>query len=338
MYERLSAILPKRFVEWIQQQLNYMDIHIEGKAFAGFVFFLTLGVSTAIALNFYLFFKIPFIPLFIISFCLFGGLILYWLWFVSESRARFVERILPDALQLIASNIKAGLTTEKALFASARTEFGPLEKELRMASRRIYAGESTIKVLLDIPKKIKSELFEKTMSLLVEGIKAGGQMSELLILLSDDIREENAARAEIKANVTIYVFMIFLTAAIGAPLLFGISSFIVGELQTQIGKLTFPTELIEKAHTTATIKGISFLLTPKEKVGTIISEEFVLLFAVLALIVTSIFASLTIGVIQTGKEKHGIKYIPFLMVISIALFYVTRYLLQGIISSSLQIA
>jgi len=220
---------------------------------------------------------------------------------------------------------------------SARPEFGPLEKELKTASKKIYAGEPATKVLLEMPKKIKSDLFEKTMVLLVEGIKAGGQMSELLIQLAEDIREENAVRSEIKANISVYVMMILLTSMIGAPFLLGISSFIIGQIQTEMQKSIFPTELIEQGKQTGFTKGLSFLLVKKQTNVSPITEETTIIFALGVLLITSIFASLTIGVIQTGKEKNGIKFIPFILAVSIALFYVVRFLLNNLISGSLRL-
>ena len=63
------------------------------------------------------------------------------LWFRVESRSKEVENILPDALQIMAMNIRAGLTTERALILTARPEFGIFEKELKRAGKEILAGK-----------------------------------------------------------------------------------------------------------------------------------------------------------------------------------------------------
>ena len=214
LYRRVSALVPKNIFGWLEQQLVYANIRIEKKSFAGFIILFSLGLGLAVAINAFAFFGLPFFPTLILVFFSINAVVFYWLYMVSESKARFVEKILPDVLQLISSNIKAGLTVEKALFASARKEFGPLEKELRNASRKIYSGQPTIKVLEELPKKINSKMFTTTIELLVEGIRAGGQMSDLLVQLAEDLREEMSLNREIRSNVVIYVIMIFLTAAL----------------------------------------------------------------------------------------------------------------------------
>ena len=57
-----------------------------------------------------------------------------------------------------------------------------------------------------------------------------------------------------------------------------------------------------------------------------IDPEFLILYALISLAVTSFFGGLVIGVIKDGSEKQGIRYVPILMALSIALFYSTRFI------------
>ena len=137
MYKRFSALLPRRIIEGLRAQLEYLNISINERKFAGFLIIYSLALSAGIAINLFLFFRIP---LWIAFAACFGFIILctyLWLSIAAEGKGKFVERILPDALQLIASNMKSGLTAERALFVSARPEFGPLERELKRASAKI---------------------------------------------------------------------------------------------------------------------------------------------------------------------------------------------------------
>jgi pilus assembly protein TadC len=226
MYARISALLPKKMLEALRRELDYLNIDISEKKFAGFLVSYGFFLSIGIALNLWLFFAMPLYSFFLIYAIFLAGSYMY-LSITAESKGKFVEKILPDALQLIASNIKSGLTTEKALFASARPEFGPLELELRRAGQRILGGIPVDQALNEIPKRIKSVSLERTIWLLGQGINSGGQMSDLLIQLSDDLRQQNSLQQEIGANVSMYVMMIFFAAAFIGPILFGISSFIV---------------------------------------------------------------------------------------------------------------
>lgn len=327
VYERIAALLPKKFNKWVSRQIEYVGWSVDASRFAGFIMLFGLGLSAAIALNAYVFLGFPFIASFAVTFALFAGGILFWISSVAESEGRFVERILPDALQLIASNIKAGLTTERALFVSARPEFGPLSKELEETSKRIMSGERMERALLEIPKKIKSKILERTIWLVTQGIKSGGQIADLLIQLSNDLREENALKAEIGANISMYLMLIFFSAAFGAPLLFGVSSYIVGVMSEQTSRISVQPEQIQQY--TARSPALKLIGLPKVE----IKEEFIVFFAQITLFFTCLFAALILGVIGSGSEKNGIRYLPIMLAIAYALFYITRSMMDSFFGS-----
>jgi len=140
MYERISSFLPRPIIDELRRQFIYNHIYIDERKFAGFMVLFTLllsaGVSVicqyAFGLNILLTFIASAIGLFATAYLL--------LRMSSESKGKFVDTILPDALQLIASNMRSGLTTERSLFVAGRPEFGPLEAELKATGRRIMAG------------------------------------------------------------------------------------------------------------------------------------------------------------------------------------------------------
>ncbi|MDO8647388.1 MAG: type II secretion system F family protein [Candidatus Diapherotrites archaeon] len=318
VYSRISAFIPSGIREAFAKEIDYLGINIESGKFVGFIFSFGLALSLGIALNLQLFYQIPFLLSFALFASLFIGGIYVWLSITAESKGKFVEKILPDALQLIASNIRSGLTTERALLVSARPEFGPLEEELRKASKRILTGTPIQEALSDIPKRINSKTVEKTIWLVNKGVSSGGQIADVLTQLSDDLREQNSLQDEIRANISIYVMLIFFSAAIGSPIMLGISSFIVQILHKQIsGIQTVDTSRIS-AHSKSPFSGI-----PKSS----IDPDFVLVFAELSLLVTTIFASMTMGIINTGNEKNGLKYFPALLIVSFGIFLAIRFVL-----------
>lgn len=322
VYERIASLLPESTITWLNHELEYIGLDIGAQKLAGFVMLFGLALSTAVAINLYIFLGFPIAPSFLLVFALFSGGTLFWINSIAEGKGRFVEKILPDALQLIASNIKSGLTTERAMFVSARSEFGPLSVELKNASKMIVSGERIGTALMNIPKKIKSKVLERTLWLISEGIKSGGQISGLLIQLSIDLREENALQEEIKASIGMYIMLIFFSAAFGAPMLFGISSYIVGVLSEQTAELNItPEQMLEYSAKNPVLGLIGISKSA-------ITEDFVVLFSMVALFTTCIFASLTLGVITNGKETRGVKYIPLMLAIAFALFFIVRILVQ----------
>ena len=248
---------------------------------------------------------------------------------VAESRARFVEKILPDILQLISSNMKSGLTTERALLASARPEFRVFAEELKLASAKVMAGERIEEALSDIASRIKSPTMERTIWLMVQGIKSGGEVADLLSQLADDLREENALKEETKAEVSMYVLLVFVAAAFGAPILFSVSSYIVGVLQSQTQNLAIEPEQLKEITRRSPVGRLGSM-----GIGQMtITPEFATMFAMISLLITCVCSSLVIGVINTGKEKDGVKFIPLITIMGVSLFYIIRFVLGMVLGN-----
>ncbi len=245
-------------------------------------------------------------------FALFHGLLLL----AVDSRTRFVENILPDALQLIAANIRSGFIPSRALILSARKEFGPLSEGIILAGKEMLTGKSFHESLQYVTKKIKSDMLETTMKLISRGVVSGGQMISLFEETAVDIRRKAAIKKEIKANIVVYGMFITFASAVGAPALYALSGFLVGTISRIGGSANIPEDFTSKV--------------PLLKFGIDVSSDFLLLFSIAAIIVTTVFAGMIIGIINSGREKGGIRYIPILMTIAFAV-----YIAAGMIINSM---
>lgn len=239
---------------------------------------------------------------------------------VAERRKKEMERVLPDALLLISTNIKSGTSINRAFLASSREEFGPLQGELRKTAIEISGGKSVQEALQNMRKRVKSELFKDTLKVLEDAIDSGGNKAELLESSAADIRSSLELREEIKSSIRMYVLFILIAAVFGAPILFSITVY-MAETTTQMWSQT---ELSGAASSFAT-GGSSGLTFQQPDVNT----EFLVQFSVLAIGITNFFASLMISQIGNGNMKEGAKYIPFTVSISIGIFLAVKTLLGG---------
>lgn len=323
VYARFSSMLPESIVEAFRKQLMYNRIEINEHRFVGFLFLYGFFLAVGISANALIFLNQSPSIVFPISFLGFVGLVYILLKIKSENKGKFVEKVLPDALRLIASNMKSGLTTERALFVAGRPEFGVLQLELRDASKRIASGEKVEEALNGIGEKINSKVLGETIWLISQGIRSGGQIADLLFQLSDDLKNQNSLQDEITSNISIYVLLILFAAVFGAPLLFGISSFIVEVLTKQLEQTSqINTEGIQATGNLQAIGGF----TSGDR--TVLPPDFILMFSVIMLVFTTTFSSLTIGVINTGKESSGLKFILPLVLVGLVVFFSIREILK----------
>jgi pilus assembly protein TadC len=320
--ERLSFFAPRKYKDFLKKQMMYAGVRREIiDRFIGFSFFFSIFLGLTIAFDLFLLgWGINGIALGIgIGLLSLGGIQISIV-LIADSRAAEIEKVLPDALQLMAANVRAGMTVDRAIWLAARPEFGILEEEIRIAGAKTVGGKSIKEALLEMSGRIKSDTLEKTVRLIIEGIEAGGELAHLLEETSNNVRITQSMKSEIKSSVTTYSIFILFAAVIGAPALYSISLFFV-EVMT---KLWSPEMLGGIKVTSSTMGGgmLSKASAPQ------ITVDQLFWFAIASIVVTTFFGSLIIGLIQTGKEKNGIRFMVPLMLGAIAVFYIAQFAIK----------
>lgn len=301
--------------EYVSKLLYNCELNYSAKRFILHMTLLGLGFGLGIGIMFVsVSFGFSFLA-FLLVFIIFEILVYGMLVAAANNRINIMEEVLPDFLSIMASNIKSGMTYDRALLLSARKEFGPLSREIDNAAKDALTGKTLGDALLGIAKRLNSEVFSKTMRLIVEGISSGGNLGELLETAALDMRKFSAIRKEVSATVLTYELFIFGATAVGAPLLFAVGNFLVKLIYNMRSQLKIDPDS-EAAYILPFFKGASAL-----------SPQTVFLFSLGALIINSVFGSLAAGVISKGKESEGFVFIPILITVSFAVFFLVSFLL-----------
>lgn len=304
--------LPPQYTHRIDREADYARIEsYEAQVANAIISFTLLG---AVAGYFFLDFTlIADILLGLVSGIITGlGLPWVYLSLRAERRKSKLEQNLPDALRLVSSNIRSGHTIEKAFLLSARDEFGPLAEELRTTAMEMYGGRAVEDSLQDLESRIKSELFQETLKLLIDGIKAGGDKADLLESSARDIRKSMELREEIKSSVRMYMIFIGMVAVVGAPVLFSVSVY-MADVTTEMWDDADMDE-VEAGGIGAEI-GFDIEFSEPD-----VDVDFFETFAYMAIALTNLFAALIISEINNGNIKSGVKYAPVFVIISISIF------------------
>ena len=156
-----------------------------------------------------------------------------------------------------------------------------------------------------------------------EGIRSGGELATLLEETARDIRQMELLKKEVQTNVLMYVIFIFMASALAGPILYSVSIYLV-EMMSELGSdITIPEEYMArspmKISTLSTAKGIT--------------SDFLIKFALGCIIVTTFFGGLIIGLIETGRELSGLRYVPVLMILAIVIFFITRTIMFDVVGA-----
>jgi pilus assembly protein TadC len=271
----------------------------------------------------------------IITFIIYGNFILVGVFFVigfliaffsskfisslkKSDRINKIEDIFPDFLQSVSSNLRAGMTVDRAILLSARPEFAPLDKEILQAGKDISTGKSVEFSLVAMSKRIDSEKIEKTLSIILSGIRAGGNLAILLEETSRSMRQRGFIEKKAASQVLMYVIFIFLAVSIFSPGLFSLSGILVETM----------TELMSGISTESMPQNI-----PVSFSSINISTTFIFYFSILFIIAMDTMASLVLGLVSKGDEKEGLRYLPIMLILSLGVFFILGKLLSGVMAS-----
>jgi len=237
----------------------------------------------------------------------------------ESERKRKMEAVFPDFLQLMSSNLRAGMTVSKAMLLSAREEFSPLDSEILRVGKDITTGKETETALLDMSKRIGSEKIQKTVLLIISGIKAGGNLSVLLEETASNIRERSFTEKRAASSVLMYIIFIFIAVAVAAPALFALSNILVSVLSGLLKGLP-------AASAQASVQ-MPFTMTSIS-----ISVTFINYFSIIFIIMLDVLASMVLGLVSKGEEKEGIRYLIPILILSLGIFFAVKFFLSGFLA------
>ena len=243
---------------------------------------------------------------------------------MADARKRQVEEVMPDFLSLSAANVRAGMTIDQAMWYAAKPEFGILSVEVATVAKRTFGGIPFNKAIDHLSERFNSKAVRRTVALIKQGIASGGQIADILERTADDSRQMRILRKEISASLLMYVIFIVFAGAIGTPFLFAISGKLVAIIEGVF--TTLPTQSAGAAMGA----GLSNFAMPTKP--TVSSSDF-FLFTILTSIVTAFFSAMIIGVISKGSKKDGVAYLPFLLIVSLVIFFVVNYFLDGFLAN-----
>jgi len=236
---------------------------------------------------------------------------------VESEKIKTMELVFPDFLQLISSNLKAGITIDRAIVISSRKEFAPLDEQINQFGRDIATGRPVEMAMKEMSIRIGSEKISKTISLIITGMRSGGNLATLLEQTSANLKERQYVEKRASSNIIMYIILILFAVGIGAPILFSLSTVLVSVLTKILGNLP---------ETNASIS------TPFAFTSVSISPTFITYFAVFFIVSIDILGSMVIGLVQKGEEREGLKYAGPLVLISLTVFFILKVVLGNYFS------
>ncbi|KYK23292.1 hypothetical protein AYK21_02800 [Thermoplasmatales archaeon SG8-52-2] len=125
-------------------------------------------------------------------------------------RIRKIDNRFPDFIRDLAEARRAGMTFTKAIMYSAKGDYGVLTPEIQKIARQISWGSSVENALKAFAGRVNTKLINRTISLIIEASRSGGNVADVLDAATKDARELKLLESERRAGMLSYVAVIYV--------------------------------------------------------------------------------------------------------------------------------
>ncbi len=143
----------------------------------------------------------------------------------KHRRTREMELRFPDFLRDLASSHKGGLTLVQAVHVAARGEYGALSAEVKKMADQLSWNVGFEEAFERFGERVATPLTQRTVSLVLEAGRSGGNTTDILLAAARDAREIKTLEKERRLSMGVYTTVIYVT--------FLVFLFVVGVLYDQ---------------------------------------------------------------------------------------------------------
>lgn len=219
-----------------------------------------------------------------------------------------IERDLPDALRQLSDSLKSGSTYEAGLREIASSDYGPLSEEMQKVLRKLEEGDNFENALSSLSQNVHSRLVQRTITIIIDSVRAGAGLAEILEEISEDARESYRIGVERKTRTLMQTLFIVMAGVLVAPMIFGIIS-----------------EIVTFLITVSASSGISDPVTIRNALN---ARDMIVLSIEIYLFIQVVAAGIMIGLMREGRAGKSLIYLPILLLVA----YLTFFIAKGAIS------
>jgi flagellar protein FlaJ len=213
-------------------------------------------------------------------------------------RVRKIDERFPDFVRDLAESRRAGMTFTKAIMYSSQGNYGVLTGEIKKIAQQISWGSGVDEALASFAKRVNTKLIRRTISLIIEASRSGGNVADVLDAAARDARELKLLETERRGSMMSYVAVIYVGM--------GVFLLIIAILCASL----IPAMTGEGAVGLAKVAGRS---------GGLTTEDVVPVFFY-ATLVQCVGMGLVTGVFEEGNMVSGVKHIFIMVFIAWAIF------------------
>jgi len=238
--------------------------------------------------------------------------------YLETKKYQAMESEFPAFLRNLSESIKSGMSLPQAFQNASRTDYGRLNKEIRIASDQLSWGIPFPEVMERFQNRVEgSGLITRSVSVIMQSYEAGGDVAETMDAIARDASKIKEAERERRAVLMQQVVIIYVIYLIFVGILIALYKILVPLLNIEGGGgfMGSPPNFCNSLA--APICGLCEPLglgSPSNKLCYYKSIFF------LMVMVEGVFNALVAGEIETGEIGAGVKHALIMVPVGFVLY------------------
>jgi len=226
----------------------------------------------------------------------------------KQKTIKQIERRLPEFLRDVAEAGRFGMTLAEAIIVASSGRYGKLTPEIKKMAAQIDWGVPATEALRLFATRVDTPTVNRVVSIIVKSSDAGGDVADVLAMVSHDSKENQLTEDERAIAMSTYIAVIYI-------------SFLVFLVTIWILNVTFLPKIRESGQ--ALEASTSALGAENPLAGNINQVILGLQVAFfIAAIVHALGDGILAGVLDNGKVANGLRHSFFMLVIALISFQI----------------
>jgi flagellar protein FlaJ len=220
----------------------------------------------------------------------------------KEKRVREIETRLPDFLRDVAEAGRFGMTLADAVVVASAGRYGRLTPEIKKMAAQIEWGVPASEAIKLFSERVKTPLVNRMASIIMKANDAGGNVADVLGMVSHDAKETILTQEERGVTMQTYVLVVYISFFVFIATILILQGQFLPKME-QAGK---------QVSAAAEKQGVGEIPGVSIHANIIPTISFIFL---LSVIVHAVGDGLLAGVIQKGSIPIGMRH-SFIMLVA----------------------
>jgi len=220
----------------------------------------------------------------------------------KEKHIREIESRLPDFLRDVAEAGRFGMTLADAIVVASSGRYGRLTPEIKKMAAQIEWGVPASEAVLLFSERVKTPLVNRMVSIIRKANDAGGNVADVLSMVSRDAKETMLTEQERNVTMSTYVMVVYISFFVFIATILILQGQFLPKMEEAGSSVSEQAE----AQGLAEIPGVNIQVSIIPEIG------FIFL---LSVIVHAIGDGLLAGVISSGSLSIGMRH-SFIMLVA----------------------